>query len=203
MYNLILDEHHPPSQGKVYRFIERSLLSTRCKKVLIYTHAIVYLLLLYLLLKIELLLLLFPTIYVNILFLSLLDTLTNNNRNGKITLINLKRRTIEFYRYQYPQSFDYAKLKVFIKHKHLKIVAQQNFFVSSYYYGSLNKIFPSSDSFLEQLEKNGATIINASLVRFSFLQSFYNQPNTQNYFLKNQRKTQHSKRSGDDIYLRK
>jgi hypothetical protein len=161
MLTPILDENCFSSKSEIYRFTERSLLSTKIKNLLVYFHLIFYILAIILLLKISLLALavLIPIAFINIHFLSLLNSFANNNRDGKTTLINLKDKTIEFHQYKHPKIASYSKIKVLILNQKVKIIVKYPFLISLKYYGTLEEIFPSSKLFFEHLERKGVKII--------------------------------------------
>jgi hypothetical protein len=163
MYTPILDKNFVTSKSEIYRFTERSLLSTKVKNFLVYTHCIFYVLAIILLLRISLvaLAILLPIAFLNASPLSLLNSFTNSHRGGKTTLISLKHKSIEFHRHNHPQICSYSKIKVFILNNNkVKIIVKYSFPITLKYYGTLDKIFPSSKVFFEQLERNGVKIIH-------------------------------------------
>jgi hypothetical protein len=161
MLTPILDENYYISKNEFYRFKERSLLSIKVKNFLVYLHLIFYAFSIFLLLKISLLALaaLLPLAFVNLYLLSLFNSFTNNDRDGKTTLINLKDKTIEFHQKKHPKVFSYSKVKVIIVNNKVKIIVKYTFPISLKYYGTLENIFPSPEQFFEDLENNGVKII--------------------------------------------
>lgn len=157
MQTFILDEDCFAFTSKVYRFKEQSFLSVKIKNFLIYAHLPFYILMLFFLLKIDLLalMLLFPILFFNVSFLSFLTDISKS----KTTLINLKDRTVQFHRAYYRQELTYDQIKVYLVGDKVRIVSVKAIFPISFRCcGVVDQIYPSAKDFFEQLEKNGVEI---------------------------------------------